>query len=92
VSLVDGDGAGYDILSFDTDGSDRLFEVKTTNGWGRTPFHITRNELAVAEERRSDWRLVRLWNFAREPRAFELRPPLETHVSLMATSYQANFL
>lgn len=46
----------------------------------------------VAEERRSDWRLVRLWNFAREPKAFELRPPLEAHVSLMATSYQANFL
>ena len=37
------------------------------------------------------WRLVRLWNFAREPRAFELRPPLDAHVSLMATSYQASF-
>ena len=92
VSDVDGDGAGYDILSFDTDGSDRLIEVKTTNGWERTPFHITRNELAVAEERRGEWRLVRLWNFAREPKAFELRPPLEAHVSLIATSYQANFL
>ncbi|HEY4201523.1 MAG TPA: DUF3883 domain-containing protein [Devosiaceae bacterium] len=92
VSHVDGDGAGYDILSFEPDGGDRLIEVKTTNGWERTPFHITRNELAVAEERRRDWRLVRLWNFAREPRAFELRPPLEAHVSLMATSYQANFL
>lgn len=92
VSDVDGDGAGYDILSFDTDGSDRLIEVKTTKGRERTPFHITRNELAVAEERERDWRLVRLWNFAREPKAFELRPPLEAHVSLMATSYQANFL
>ena len=88
---VDGDGAGYDIMSFDTDGRDRLIEVKTTNGWERTPFHITRNELAVAEERERDWRLVRLWNFAREPKAFELRPPLEAHVSLMATSYQASF-
>ncbi|WP_375248230.1 DUF3883 domain-containing protein [Sphingomonas sp.] len=58
---VDGDGAGYDILSFDTDGSDRLIEVKTTNGWERTPFHVTRNERAVAEARRSDWRLLRLW-------------------------------
>jgi len=91
VSNVDGDGAGYDIQSFDTDGSDRLIEVKTTNGWERTPFHITRNELAVAETHRDDWRLVRLWNFAREPRAFELSPPLEAHVSLMATSYQASF-
>jgi hypothetical protein len=90
VSHLDGDGAGYDIRSFDTDGSDRLIEVKTTNGWERTPFQITRNELAVAGECREDWRLVRLWNFAREPRAFELRPPLELHVSLMATSYQAS--
>lgn len=92
VSHVDGDGAGYDIRSFDMGGSDRLIEVKTTNGWERTPFYITRNELAIAESRRNDWRLVRLWNFAREPRAFELHPPLEAHVSLMATSYQASFL
>lgn len=92
VSHVDGDGAGYDISSFDVDGGNRLIEVKTTNGWERTPFHITRNELAVAEAHRADWRLVRLWNFAREPRAFELRPPLQAHVSLMATSYQASLL
>jgi len=93
VSHLDGDGAGYDdIRSFDSDGSPRLIEVKTTNGWERTPFHITRNELAVAEARREDWRLVRLWSFAREPRAFELRPPLEAHVTLMATSFQANLL
>lgn len=92
VSQVDGDGAGYDILSFDTDGNDRLIEVKTTNGWERTPFYITRNELAVAEERRASWRLVRLWNFTRDPRAYELQPPLEAHVSLMAMSFQADLL
>lgn len=92
VSHLDGDGAGYDILSFAADGTDRLIEVKTTNGWNRTPFHITRNELAVADERREDWRLIRLWNFARKPEAFELRPPLAAHVSLIATSYQADFL
>ena len=71
--------------------SRRLIEVKTTNGWERTPFHISRNELAVAEERRSEWSLFRLWNFAREPKAFELHPPLDAHVSLTATSFQASF-
>jgi hypothetical protein len=90
VSHLDGDGAGYDILSFDGDGRKRLIEVKTTNGWERTPFYITRNELAVANELHEEWRLVRLWNFLREPKAYELRPPLEAHVSLMATSYQAS--
>jgi hypothetical protein len=92
VSHLDGDGAGYDIQSFETDGRDRLIEVKTTNGWERTPFYITSNELDVAEAHRDDWRLVRLWNFARQPQAFELHPPLEAHVSLMAISYQANLL
>ena len=86
VSEEDGDGAGYDIASFAPDGRPRLIEVKTTNGWERTPFHITRNELAVAEERRSEWRLFRLWNFSREPKAFELHPPLDAHVSLTATT------
>lgn len=91
VSEQDGDGAGYDIASFEMDGRPRLIEVKTTNGWERTPFHISRNELAASEERQRDWCLVRLWNFAREPRAFELRPPLQAHVSLMPTSFQATF-
>ena len=91
VSDIEGDGAGYDIKSFEPDGQDRLIEVKTTNGWERTPFQITRNELSVAEAKRNAWRLLRLWNFARDPRAFELRPPLEDHVSLIATSYQAAF-
>ncbi|WP_200820027.1 MULTISPECIES: DUF3883 domain-containing protein [unclassified Azospirillum] len=81
-----------DIRSFDADDRNRLIEVKTTNGWERTPFHVTRNELTVADERRDEWCLVRLWNFAREPKAFELRPPLEARVSLVATSFQANFL
>ena len=73
------------------EGQTRLIEVKTTNGWERTPFHITRNELAVAENRPTEWCLLRLWNFAREPRAFELRPPLDAHVSLIATSFEARF-
>lgn len=91
VSQEDGDGAGYDIASFSRDGRSRLIEVKTTNGWERTPFYISSNELEVAEENRSAWCLFRLWNFAREPRAFELYPPLDAHVSLTATTFRASF-
>ena len=91
VSEEDGDGAGYDIESYSPEGRARLIEVKTTNGWERTPFHITRNELAVAENRPAEWRLLRLWNFARQPRAFELRPPLDAHVTLIASSFEARF-
>ena len=91
VSEEEGDGVGYDIASFVPDGRPRLIEVKTTNGWERTPFQITRNELAVAEEKRAEWCLFRLWNFSREPKAFELYPPLDAHVSLTAMTFQASF-
>lgn len=89
TALQDGDGFGYDIASFEPDGRERLIEVKTTNGWDRTPFHISRNELAVASSRRDDWHLVRVWDFARTPKAFALRPPLEAHADLTATSFLA---
>ena len=92
TSDEDGDGAGYDIASFTTEGRPRLIEVKTTNGWERSPFHISRNELAVAKERSDVWRLVCVWNFARAPKAFELQPPLEAHVALTPTSFQADFV
>ena len=91
VSDEDDDGAGYDIASFAPNGRPRLIEVKTTNGWERTPFYISRNELDVAEERRAEWVLFRLWNFSRDPRAFELYPPLDAHVSLTAMTFQASF-
>ncbi len=91
VSEEDGDGAGFDIESYSLEGQTRLIEVKTTNGWERTPFHITRNELDVAEKRPDEWCLLRLWNFAREPRAFELRPPLDAHVTLIASGFEARF-
>ncbi len=91
VAKEDGDGAGYDIASFAPEGGARLIEVKTTNGWERTPFHVSRNELEVAAGNRNSWVLFRLWNFARDARAFELRPPLDAHVALTPTTFQASF-
>jgi hypothetical protein len=89
VADLDGDGAGYDIHSFEPDGATRLIEVKTTNGWELTPFHISRNELDVSEARWREWHLIRLYDFARTPSAYALRPPLSEHVSLLATSFEA---
>lgn len=91
TSQVEGDGAGFDIESFQTDGSPRLLEVKTTRGWERTPFHMTKNELAVSQDRADHWRLVRLFDFERGVRAFELQPPLDRHVTLMPTEFRASF-
>jgi Domain of unknown function (DUF3883) len=91
VSEEDGDGAGYDILSFSGDGNERLLEVKTTAGHQTTPFFLSENERGLSQERPEAFRLVRLYDFQRCPRAFELAPPLELSVMLRATNYRASF-
>src|SRR5271157_5199580 len=48
TAAEDGDGAGYDVLSFNRVGHTRLLEVKTTNGSAHTPFFLTRNERELA--------------------------------------------
>ena len=89
ISETQGDGAGFDIRSFNNDGSDRLIEVKTTNGMERTPFFLSENERTFAIERSDAFRIVRLYDFARAPKAFEILPPLEETVHLQATNYRA---
>ncbi|MBX9646857.1 MAG: DUF3883 domain-containing protein [Xanthobacteraceae bacterium] len=91
VSEEDGDGAGYDILSFDTKGKERFLEVKTTVGSDITPFYITRNELSFSSERPEAFRLCRVFDFSLRPRMFELTPPLENFVHLSPLSYEASF-
>ncbi len=91
TSQEQGDGAGYDIRSFDLRGKERLLEVKTTTGTRTTPFYISANELAFSKERPDEFRLVRLYQFGHEPGGFELRPPLEQSVDLKPTNYRAHF-
>jgi hypothetical protein len=91
VSEEDGDGAGYDILSFDEKGKERFLEVKTTVGSDITPFYITRNELSFSSERPEAFRLCRVFDFSMRPRMFELAPPLTDFVHLSPLSYEASF-
>jgi len=91
ISEEDGDGAGYDILSFDAKGNERFLEVKTTVGSDITPFYITRNELSFSSERPEAFRLCRVFDFSVRPRMFEIAPPLENFVHLSPLSYEASF-
>jgi hypothetical protein len=90
VSEEDGDGAGYDILSFEADGRERLLEVKTPAGGNRTPFFISENERSFSDERPDAFRIVRLYDFTREVRAFEIAPPLEDHLHLATAVWKAS--
>jgi len=61
TSVLEGDGAGYDIKSFTEDGSYKYIEVKTTRGPAATPFYMTANELAFAAEHADRYSLYRLF-------------------------------
>lgn len=90
TAVEDGDGAGFDVLSYDPDGRERLIEVKTTNGPAQTPFFLTRNEMAVAGERSDHWHLYRVHLFAQQPKIFTVRPPLETVLRLDPETWRAS--
>ncbi|MDE2816050.1 MAG: DUF3883 domain-containing protein [Chloroflexota bacterium] len=91
VSKEDGDGAGFDILSFTVSGKERWLEVKTTNGPRTTPFWLSANELRVSKESADVFRLTRLYDFSIKPCAYQLKPPLADHVHLRPQNYRASF-
>lgn len=89
IAREEGDGAGFDILSFDLQGEKRLLEVKTTTGPSTTPFYLTENERRVAEKETERYRLVRLYEFRAAPAAYRLRPPFDEWLRLDPMLYRA---
>ncbi|HEX7380695.1 MAG TPA: DUF3883 domain-containing protein [Nevskiaceae bacterium] len=89
ISSTRGDGAGYDIWSFETDGRDRFIEVKTTAYVAETPFYVSRNELSFSTEQATQFRLYRLFDFRKDPRMFMLAGAIESHCRLDPVSYSA---
>lgn len=91
VSKSLGDGLGYDVLSFDMDGRERMIEVKTTTFGRDTPFFVSRGELALSRNHKSQFHLYRLFQFRKEPRLFDLHGPLDLHCVLDPLTYKASF-
>jgi hypothetical protein len=86
-----GDGTGYDIRSFRSDGKEKFIEVKTTNGSKQTPFYISDNELEFSREAKERYTLNRLFDFRKGAKLYELNSPLEEFVLLSPAVYRAGF-
>jgi len=87
-----GDGAGYDIRSFNGQTDRELFiEVKTTNSGKYQPFMISDNEVAFSEERPDQYSLYRVFQFKNDPRLFTLDGSIREHVNLLVREYTASF-
>lgn len=91
VARSRGDGLGYDILSYEVDGSERFIEVKTTSFGQMTPFFVSRNEVDFSEAAGSQFHLYRLFDFRKSPRMFDLAGPVKVNCRLDPVSFRASF-
>jgi len=83
-----GDGAGYDVLSFEPDGGEIYIEVKTTNGAKEAPFLVTANEVEFSDQEPA-FRLYRVFAFNHQPRMYVLRGPLRDVAALEPVQFRA---
>lgn len=90
ISRSRGDAEGFDILSFEENGKDRLIEVKTTKYGQETPFFLSRNELTVSEVQKDHYHLYRLFRFSQMPRLFVLNGALSAACTLVPTTFVAS--
>lgn len=89
VSATKGDGLGYDIASFEEDGSPRCIEVKTTNAGAMSPFMLSPNEVVTSANLSSSYFLYRVHSFRVKPKIFVLAGSLEQRLLLEASEYRA---
>ena len=94
VSAIEGDGAGYDIRSFNPDGKVRYIEVKTTKGGISTPFFMAINEVRFSELRSKNYVLYRLFEFqiaTRSGKIFKVKGNIKDTLQFEPISFRLGF-
>jgi len=90
TSVTEGDGAGYDIQSFDLNGNKQFIEVKTTAYTEATPFWISKNEVRFSREHHEQYQITRVFDFRKAPRLFVLRGRVDDHGKLDAELFRVH--
>lgn len=89
VAVTQGDGLGYDVLSFEESGLERFIEVKTTLYSIETPFFATQNEVEASSFYSERFHLYRLFKFSKKPGIYTLQGSLSESCQLQPTNYSA---
>jgi len=95
ISAVEGDGAGYDIKSFDAEGNVKFIEVKTTKGSANTSFFISPNELEFSKQKPSNYFLYRLYEYQVETassKVYILKGNLLEQINVTPTQFKAQLI
>ena len=92
ISKEQGDGAGFDILSKNDNGTDRYIEVKTTTLSKETTVYLTSNELMFATLKRNDFFLYRVLNFKSKTQFFGRNGEYKNFCTVSQQTYKANIV
>jgi Domain of unknown function (DUF3883) len=87
----DNDRAGYDILSWKVDGSQKYIEVKTTKLGKETPFFFSKGELLFSQRSADDYHLYRVFNFTTNANFFSKQGQLDLICHSEATGFKGWF-
>lgn len=85
------DGAGFDILSKNPNGTDRYIEVKTTKLTKETPIFFTKNEYEYSVDKTEDYHLYRLFNFSDAPKLFIVNGSFDQFCKKEAIQFKGYF-
>lgn len=91
ISRDFGDGAGFDILSRNLNGTDRYIEVKTTKLGKFIPIYFTANELKFSQEKEKDFFLYRVFEFSKAPKLFNSNGRLDALCRIEPINYIGKF-
>lgn len=91
VTRTQGDGLGFDILSFDEEGNEQFIEVKTTTFAKETPFFASASEVRFAQQNARRFSLYRLFEFRKAPKCFTLAGAIGSHCALDPFTYRCAF-
>jgi hypothetical protein len=90
VSKFD-DGAGFDILSKNLNGTDKFIEVKTTKLSKDTPIFFSKNEYEFSKEKSAHYTLYRVFNFTKNPKIFLVNGNFDSFCKKEAVQFKGYF-
>lgn len=95
VADTQGDGLGYDIVSYDIDSggvvSEIYIEVKTTTGSIDTPIYISANEYNIALQKGDQYYIYRVFNYKKDPELKIIKNPLDSIADQQVVNYRLTF-
>lgn len=91
VSQTQGDGLGFDILSRNTNGTDRYIEVKSTKLTKEAPFYFSALEHDFSRRNGSSFFLYRVFNLKAGPKLFIANGAYDAFCNTSPTHFKGTF-